>query len=170
MTHEYTILYDATVLTGGEACPRAMALAWAADTILAVGDTATVRAISRGDSRFIALPGRLITLAPARPDTVERSLREAVGMADTTGVEAILASFRRPDPTQPARCLEIGEPADLAIWSADPADLAPGEAERLRIEAIVRGGRFTRGDPIHGPYHLDPALGPQCLHPDSSGG
>jgi hypothetical protein len=170
VTHEYTILYDAIVLTGDEVCPRAKALAWAADTILAIGETAPVRAISRGDSRFIALPGRLITPAPARPDAVERSPREAVGMADTKGVEAILASFRRPDPTQPVRCLEIGEPADLAIWSADPAALAPREAERLRIEAIVRGGRFTRGDPIHGPYHLDPALAPQCLHPGPTEG
>jgi hypothetical protein len=93
VTHEYTILHDATVLTGDEECPRATALAWAADTILAIGETATVRAISRGDSRFIA---------------------EAVALADMTRAEAILASFRRPDPTQPARCLEIGEPADLA--------------------------------------------------------
>ena len=170
MTHVYTILYDATVLTGDEECPRATALAWAADTILAIGETATVRAISRGDSRFIALPGRLITLAPARPDAVEQSLREAVGMADTKGVEAILASLRRLGPTDPVRRLEIGEPADRAIWSADPAALAPREAERLRIEAIVRSGRFTRGDPIHGPYHLDPALEPQCLHSGPTGG
>ncbi len=170
MTHEYTILYDAVVLTGDEACPRATALAWAADTLLAVDDTATVRAISRGDSRFIALPGRLITPVPDRPDTVERSLREAVGMADTTGVEAILASLRRLAPTDPVRCLQIGELADLAIWSADPAALAPREAASLRIEAIVLGGRFTRGDPIHGPYRLDPTLEPQCLHPGPSGG
>jgi len=170
VTHEYTILYDATVLTGGEGCPRAMALAWAADTLLAVGDTATVRAISRGDSRFIALPGRLITPAPDRPGAVARTLREAVGLADTTRAESILASLGRLAPTDPVRCLQIGELADLAIWSADPAALAPREAASLRIEAIVRGGRFTRGDPIHGPYHLDPALGPQCLHPDPSGG
>jgi len=161
VTHEYTILYDATVLTGDEGCPRATALAWAADTILAVGETATVRAISRGDSRFIALPGRLITLLPDRPEAVERSLREAVGLADASAADLILASLHRPGPKDPVRRLDIGEPADLAIWSADPTTLAPGEAGRLRLEAIVRGGRFTQHDPISGLYRLDPALPPQ---------
>jgi predicted amidohydrolase YtcJ len=170
VTHEYTILYDAIVLTGDEACPRATALAWAADTILAVGETATVRAISRGDSRFIALPGRLITPAPTRPHALEQGLREAVALADTARAESILASLGRLAPTDPVRCLRIGELADLAIWSADPAALAPREAASLRIEAVVRGGRFTRGNPIHGPYRLDPALGPQCLHSGPSGG
>lgn len=164
VTHEYTILYDTTVLTGDEACPRATALAWAADTILAVGEATAVRAISRGDSRFMALPGRSITLAPDRPEVVERGLREAVSRGDKAGVEAILAELGERGERGPARRVEIGEPADLAIWSGDPTVLAPGEAGRLRLEAVVRRGRFTQGDPISGPYRLDPALEPQC-HP-----
>lgn len=161
MTHEYTILYDTSVLTGDQACPRAAALAWAADTILAVGETAAVRAISRGDSRFIALPGRAITLAPDRPEIVERGLREAVSRGDRVAVEAILAEMRDRGERRPGRRVEIGEAADLAIWSDDPTALAPGEAGRLRLDALVRGGRFTLGDPISGPFRLDPALPPQ---------
>ncbi len=59
MTHEYTLLVGATVLPGGDA-PACEALAWAAGTILALGSEADVRAMSRGDSHVMALPGRFI--------------------------------------------------------------------------------------------------------------
>jgi hypothetical protein len=134
------------------------------DTILAVGDTATVRAISRGDSRFIALPGRMVTSAPDRPSLIERSLREAVSLADGDRVRSLLASLRQPDPHGQVRRVEIGELADLAVWSSDPGEMAPTEASRFRLEALIRGGVFAGDDPIHGPYRLDPALAPQC-HP-----
>ena len=59
MTHEYTLLVGATVLPGGGR-PPCTALAWAAGTILALGSDAEVRAVSRGDSQVIALPGRFV--------------------------------------------------------------------------------------------------------------
>jgi hypothetical protein len=59
MTHEYTLLVGATVLPGG-ATPPCRALAWAAGTILALGTEAEIRAMSRGDSHVMALPGRFV--------------------------------------------------------------------------------------------------------------
>lgn len=70
MTHEYTILLGGTVRPtpdrphaadlseASEA--RFTAIAWAHDTILAVGTDAEVRSISRGDSRFVELDGAQI--------------------------------------------------------------------------------------------------------------
>ncbi len=60
MTHEYTLLVGATVLPGGDR-PACDALVWAAGTILALGSEAEIRAISRGDSHVMALPGRFVT-------------------------------------------------------------------------------------------------------------
>jgi hypothetical protein len=54
MAHEYTILVGGVVIRGGGA-PDATAIAWAEDTVLAVGADDAVRAISRGDSRFVDL-------------------------------------------------------------------------------------------------------------------
>ena len=66
MTHEYTILTGGTILghepTDAEA-PRPTAVAWAEDTVLAVGSDAEVRAISRGDSRFGDLHGAWVVPA-----------------------------------------------------------------------------------------------------------
>ena len=59
MTHAYTLLLGATILPGGGAT-ACQAIAWAADTILIVGSEAEVRAISRGDSHVLALPGRFV--------------------------------------------------------------------------------------------------------------
>lgn len=65
MTHEYTILIGgridgATPSAGiGGAAPGASptAIAWALDTVLAVGGDAEVLSISRGDSRYGNLQG-----------------------------------------------------------------------------------------------------------------
>ncbi len=59
MTHLYTLLTGGTVLPGGDA-PDATAIAWAGDTILAVGSDETVRAISRGDSHAFELGGAFV--------------------------------------------------------------------------------------------------------------
>ena len=59
MTHEYTLLLGATVLPGGER-PACGALAWAEGTILALGSAEDVRAISRGASHVMTLPGRYV--------------------------------------------------------------------------------------------------------------
>lgn len=64
MTHEYTVLTGGVILAHGLGArgdhPPATALAWAEDTILAVGGDAEVRAVSRGDSRFIDLRGAVV--------------------------------------------------------------------------------------------------------------
>lgn len=66
MTHEYVILFNGQVAGAivGPHGTRATAIAYAEDTILAVGDDETVRAVSRGDSTFVDLAGRTVE-APA---------------------------------------------------------------------------------------------------------
>jgi predicted amidohydrolase YtcJ len=59
MTHEYTLLVGGTVIVG-EGLPDAEAIAWAEDTILALGPEAEVRGISRGDSHVVAIPGAFV--------------------------------------------------------------------------------------------------------------
>ncbi|MEI7745081.1 MAG: hypothetical protein WCK58_15195 [Chloroflexota bacterium] len=56
MTHEYTLLVNGTVIRGG-GLPDATAVAWAHDTILAIGADAEIHAISRGDSHVLDLSG-----------------------------------------------------------------------------------------------------------------
>lgn len=74
VTHEYTLLLGGIVHPGGGA-PDATALAYAHDTVLAVGSDEEVRAISRGDSRMVDLGGRIVvptagsTLEPGAPAT-----------------------------------------------------------------------------------------------------
>lgn len=60
MTHEYTILVGGLLLGASDARSPATAIAWAADTVLAVGGDAAVLAISRGDSKVVDLRGALI--------------------------------------------------------------------------------------------------------------
>jgi predicted amidohydrolase YtcJ len=64
MTHEYTILFGGVVIRGGGA-PDATAIAWAEDTVLAIGDDEAVRSISRGDSCFVDLAGARVVPAVA---------------------------------------------------------------------------------------------------------
>jgi hypothetical protein len=59
VTHEYTILTGGFI-AGGHATSRPTAVAWAAGTVLAVGDDAEVRAVSRGDSHFVELAGAVV--------------------------------------------------------------------------------------------------------------
>ena len=66
MTHEYTVLIGGVVLTGGDGPAAATAIAWAADTILAIGDDEAVRSISRGNSRFVDLGGACVVPAEGR--------------------------------------------------------------------------------------------------------
>jgi predicted amidohydrolase YtcJ len=96
VTHEYTILTGGVVLPGGDA-PSATAIAWAADTILAIGSDAEVRAISRGDSLFVDLRGTCVAGAggtdlevggPADLVVLDRDPRRIAG-PDATGPHAI---------------------------------------------------------------------------------
>jgi len=63
VTHEYTILVGGRVLGTPKGTSTATAIAWAEDTVLAVGGDDEVLAISRGDSRVAVLRGALV--APA---------------------------------------------------------------------------------------------------------
>jgi hypothetical protein len=81
VTHEYTILTGGIVLTAVDGCAAPSAVAWALDTILAVGSDEAVLAISRGDSRVadlhgaVALPGPgLRTLEPG--DQADLTIRD----------------------------------------------------------------------------------------------
>jgi hypothetical protein len=90
VTHEYTLLVGGRVLPGGDA-PAATAIAWAGDTVLALGSDEEVRAISRGDSHVVDLRGA--TVIPMPPDV------EATSPTSAT--------------------LEVGGRADLAILRDD---------------------------------------------------
>jgi len=73
VTHEYVILTGGRILTG-DGRPDCTAIAWAHDTILAVGADDDVWAISRGDSRLVQLDGaRVEALNP--PATLEAGAR-----------------------------------------------------------------------------------------------
>jgi catechol 2,3-dioxygenase-like lactoylglutathione lyase family enzyme len=116
MTHEYTLLVHATVITGRDE-PHASAIAWAGDTVIAIGDDDGVRGISRGDSLLVDLGG--LTVVP---------LGHGPGAAWPT------------DAT-----LEVGGMADLAILDRDPRDRAPASLAPGAVIAEVRSGRVTAG-------------------------
>lgn len=131
MTHEYTLLLGGTVITGGTG-PDAAAIAWAADTVLALGTEMEVRSISRGDSHVVAIPGRFVVpLAPGA---------DVAWPTDAT--------------------LELGGPADLAVLDRDPrvaatdgAGMAGGRGSngggspKPQVVAVVRAGRVEAGWP-----------------------
>lgn len=117
MTHEYTLLVGGTVLPGGGE-PDASAIAWAGDTVLALGTDHEVLAISRGDSHVVDLRGA--TVVPLAADA---------GVA--WPVEARL---------------EVGGPADLAVLDRDPRAPAGTEGDgRPGVLALIRGGRVLHG-------------------------
>ena len=120
MTHLYTLLTGGTVLPGGDA-PAATAIAWAGDTVLAVGSDETVRAISRGDSHAFELGGAFV-----------------VPVGAEAGADVAWPSAGK---------LEIGGRADLAVLDGDPRAGGAGGpgASPIRTLAIVRGGRVVAG-------------------------
>ena len=127
MTHEYTILRDAIVL----AEPIAQALAFAHDTILAVGPEEDVTAISQGDSHELVLSGGLVTPRP----TDVRGATVALGRAlQVPGPD--LRTWLDGPAWAGATPLAVGEPADLAIWSVGASD----GPRRVRLEAMVCAG------------------------------
>jgi predicted amidohydrolase YtcJ len=115
VTHLYTLLVGGTVISGRDA-PACSAIAWAEDTVIALGSDDDVRLVSRGDSHEIDLGGAFVVPLGTGSDP-----------------------HWPPDAT-----LEIGGLADLAVVESDPrrGDPSPG---RLPSVALVRGGRVVAG-------------------------
>ncbi len=116
MTHRYTLLTGGTVLAA-DAAPPATAIAWAEDTVIAIGSDEDVAAISRGDSRFVDLAGATVV-----PLGADGSLSWP-----TDGV------------------LEVGGPADLAVLGEGPPATSTGPSRLAEPIALVRAGRVVRG-------------------------
>lgn len=95
MTHLYVILLGGTVVRGGDA-PDATALAWAGDTVLAVGTDAEVRTISRGDSTVVDLDGATVFPLHGDHPAWPTEGRLDVGLAASF---AILTNDPRTSPT-----------------------------------------------------------------------
>jgi predicted amidohydrolase YtcJ len=116
VTHRYTLLVGGTVISGRDE-PDASAIAWAEDTVIAIGSDADVAGISRGDSHRFDLAGAHV-----------------LPLGD--GPEA-----RWPT----AATLEIGGRADLAVVRDDPRRIDAPEVRQLRAKALIRGGRVVAG-------------------------
>jgi predicted amidohydrolase YtcJ len=116
VTHLYTLLLGGTVITGRDE-PDASAIAWAADTVIAIGTDDEVRRTSRGDSRVIDLGGAVVL------------------PLDETG------GARWP----PAATLEVGGRADLVLLEHDPRRAVVPAGRRLSTIALVRGGVVVAG-------------------------
>ncbi len=126
MTHEYVVLVGGRVIQGGGR-PDVSAVAWAADTILALGTDDEVRSISRGDSRLVSIVGA--TIIP-------------------------IADPLNPAWSSDGR-LDVGGRADVAVLDRDPrtrGDAGSGDAgardpgSTPRVIAVIAGGRVVRGE------------------------
>jgi predicted amidohydrolase YtcJ len=128
MTHLYTLLIRGTVISGRDE-PDVSAIAWAANTVIALGSDDDVRGISRGDSHVFDLGGAsVVALGEDGPDV------------------------RWP----PDARLEVGGRADLAVLASDPRLRDATASRALSALALVRGGRVVsgrlpgpEGDPDH---------------------
>jgi predicted amidohydrolase YtcJ len=116
VTHRYTLLIGGTVISGRDE-PDASAIAWAADTVIALGTDDEVRGASRGDSYVVDLGGASVVALSEGPD-----------------------ARWPPDAT-----LEVGGRADLAVLESDPRIAGPRAQHRRSALALVRGGRVVAG-------------------------
>jgi predicted amidohydrolase YtcJ len=116
VTHRYTLLIRGTVISGRDE-PDVSAIAWAADTVIALGNDDDVSGTSRGDSHVIDLRG-----------------------ASVVGLGEGPAARWPPDAT-----LEVGGRADLAVLEGDPRLMDAHAQHQLSPLALVRGGRVVAG-------------------------
>lgn len=135
MTHEYVIALNGHIEPDPGGDSEETALAWAADSVLAVGPDEVVRAISRGDSTFLDLAGCLVTPLPDAPSQADSLIREK--RAEGAEVARLLVESGL---LSSEASLEPGAPADLAFW------------DHSGLVAIVRAGHFTDGDVHRGPF------------------
>jgi hypothetical protein len=143
MTHEYVIGLGGRIEPAADQHAPATAIGWAADSILAVGPNANVRAISRGDSTFLDLEGCHVT---ALPDDLEAAISAARSeMTRSSDQRDVGERLISAGLLSPASMLETGSPADLAFWDDAGALLA-----------VTRAGVFSEGDPKRGPFRAPP--------------
>jgi hypothetical protein len=116
MTHRYTLLVGGTIISGRDE-PDASAIAWAEDTVIALGTDEAIGGISRGDSHVINLEGATVVPLGSGPD--------ACWPVDAK--------------------LEVGARADLAVLAHDPRGRGASDGRRLPAIALVRGGHVVAG-------------------------
>ena len=116
MTHEYTLLIGGTVITGRDE-PDATAIAWAADTVIALGSDDEVR-------------GR-------RAATRTSSTSEA-------RVSWRWATARTPAGRPTRRSRSAGPPI-WRCWTPTHVNWALQPGGRLRLSLVVRAGRVVAG-------------------------
>ena len=137
MTHEYVIALNGHVEPDPAGESEETALAWADNAVLAVGPDDVVRAISRGDSRFLDLCGCLVTPLPDAPSQADSLIREEQASGADVARLLVESGLLSSEAS-----LEPGAPADFAFW--DDSGLV----------AIVRDGHFIDGDEHRGPFPL----------------
>ena len=116
MTHRYTLLVGGTVIPGRDE-PDVTAIAWAEDTVIALGSDDDIRGVSRGDSHLVDLDGATV-----------------VPLGD--GLDA-----RWPvDAT-----LEVGGRADLAVLRRDPRVAGAAAGPEPPALAVIRRGQVVAG-------------------------
>jgi len=116
VTHRYTLLVGGTVISGREE-PDVSAIAWADDTVLALGSDADIRRISRGDSHVVDLAGAFVL---------------PLGDGHGASLPAVAT-------------LAVGGPANLAIVAKDPRRARADVDGELSPVAVVRAGRVVAG-------------------------
>ena len=160
MTHEYTIATGG-VFAPGSGTPFSdgpTAIAWAADTVLATGTDAEMRALSRGDSTFLDLAGA--TVRPATPGAATPATGDpadlVISAPDGTLVARVVAGrFDHPDPRcGPLRPLRAdgssgtihrhahhpGASVDLDRFPRQPLLFGPSPLQPLRRLSAHLGG------------------------------
>jgi predicted amidohydrolase YtcJ len=116
VTHRYTLLVGGTVIPGRDE-PDVTAIAWAEDTVIALGSDDEIRGVSRGDSHLVDLGGATVVPLGVGPD--------ACWPVDTI--------------------LEVGGRADLAVLRRDPRAAGVAAGQEPGPLAVVRRGRVVAG-------------------------